>query len=208
MRKLAHIVKNLEDANAPIEHQWVDPAPFPQGKHGYPTRIAYSVVFQGRKPLCYTGKPTRQAVSIVYDAMRRRDCTSVLLMEFDRKNLVAEHFHPGRSNGLTPMTGGNTALLHVYHPFDSQGGTVLIPYFLNKFFLKRLTTGNQKYTYYSPLERLKIKDHIDPFRLWITEQRRLPVQPKEAPKKPTLKNYYEQFAGQPFFNVPVREFEP
>ncbi len=211
MKSLAHIFKagtaTLRDLAIPIESQWTDPAPFPQGKHGYPTRIAYSVTLNsGSKGLRYMGKPTRQAVSVVYDAMRRRDCAEVLITEFDRKNLVAEYFNVGRSAGVTHMTRGNLALLRLYHPFDYQGGTAVIPYFLNKFYIKRLTLGAQKYVYYSPFERLKIKTQIDPFRLWIAEQRRLPAaQPEKAPPKLTLNDIDYDYR---FFDPGPREDMP
>ena len=215
MKRLHHIVKAIGKSPqyGQIDQHWVEPAPFPQGKHGYPTRIAYMVVLRDRT-LRYTGKPTRQATSILYDAMRRRDCVSGLVLEFDRKNLVAEYSWQGRSPGITLMTRGNMALLHVYHPFDYEGSTVVIPYFLGKFYIKRLTLGRQKYVYYSPFERLKIKTQIDPFRLWIAAQRRLPVQPKEAPQKPDLKNYYQPgvlrwaIDPPPFFDPGPREDMP
>lgn len=182
MRKFR--LRTLEEMRHRERWESMTPAPFPTRPtrdggevHAWPTRIAILGRHANGKVLfSYIGKPTKFAAQRVGELCERmiaeyaKRVSFLDVYEFDRKNIIRYgHLVNPWGNGVARMLWQhcNNALWRYYHPWDLRGAEVGTT-FLDELYLKRiLDRKGRVHSVYSPLEQLKVKTHIDPFRVMV-----------------------------------------
>ena len=148
-------------------HGWV-PAPFP-GK--FPTRVALRIIYHDGRRKEYIGKPTRGFGRWVSQLRYQSGIAIFGVWEFDRTHLVREGTWLGFEARENPTTNVSAGLALYYHPWDSWGQAQSWTAWERPFWTKRIVVDRQVHVVYSPLEKLKVSEHIEPFKIWVRAHR-------------------------------------
>lgn len=136
----------------------------------YPTRIAWRVTAEnGQMLTSYCGKPAKGAVEILQHALRKYTGRRVTLraVEFDRVGVLweIERQASPRAQEFLPYRSGN--LWRYYHPWSLRQAGCAVLDFLKPQQGKRIRVDGKIHRVYSPQPKLKIREHIEPYKTWV-----------------------------------------
>jgi len=164
VRKYTLVGANKLPMRLPGEHP-VKVAPF-AGK--YPTRVLVAITYQGKKKAwLYFGKPNATVFKKIRHAWTEDNTVrSVLVKEIDRKNMLREFFAIlPKAYAINFRGYADTNALRYYYAY----GSLLDPWrWLNvKHYLKHVTLKGKKHFVYSGLEKVKMAEHVLPYKKWV-----------------------------------------